>query len=215
VPVSQVTPNVTEDCRTSTQGQADTSQRSDRSPPSVDSLHIITVRDIAGFRPHRDAWDRLAWEAPQSLPTQLPAWIEAGIASTTWHKERWFCSFAYRGDRLVGVLPVITVPHPVLGQGWPVLRTFDKHAPSADILLAPDHAEATFRALFAELQREVPTHLGVDLAAVRQNSPFWVAAQNGVDGYAVRYGAHARYSRLDVSGDHEAYLASLGNLAET
>jgi CelD/BcsL family acetyltransferase involved in cellulose biosynthesis len=178
----------------------------------VGGLRIITVRDVTGFGPHREAWDRLAWEAPQGLPTQLPAWVEAGIASTSWQKERWFCSFAYRGDRLVAVLPIVAVPHPVLGMGWPILHAFDKHARTVDILLAPDHAETTLRALLAELQREAPTHSGLDLKAVRQHSPFWALAENGLDGYVMRNGARVQYSFLDVSGDHEAYLASLGNM---
>jgi CelD/BcsL family acetyltransferase involved in cellulose biosynthesis len=179
---------------------------------SAAGIRVVTVRDVADLRPHRHAWDRLAWEAPQGIPMSLPGWIDAGISYQPWQTERWSCSFAYAGDKLVGVLPAIAAPHSVLGANWPVLRTFDNNAQSGDILLAPDHAVAAFKALLMALRREVPTHLGLDLKAVRRNSPFWTAINDGLDGYSVHCGAQARYSFLDVSGDHDAYWASLGNM---
>lgn len=178
----------------------------------ADDFRTVTVRDAAGLRPHLEAWDRLAWDAPQELPMQLPAWIAAAIRSEPWEKERWFCTFAYAGDKLVGVLPVIAVPHPALGPGWPVLRSFDKHSQSGDVLLAPDHAATAFKDLLKALRQEVPTHLGIDLKAVRRNSPFWTAVQNGLEGYDTRQGERVAYSLMDVSGDHDSYLASLGNM---
>jgi Acetyltransferase (GNAT) domain len=193
-------------------GKPEAAERGESPARPEAGIRVVTVRDVADLRPHLHAWDRLAWEAPQELPMQLPIWVDAGIHYQAWQKERWFCSFAYVDDQLVGVLPIIATPHPVLGESWPVLRTFDKNAQSGDILLAPDHAVAALQALLTALRREVPTHLGLELKAVRQNSPFWAAVQNGLDGYDMHYGARAMYSFLDVSGDYDAYLASLGNM---
>ncbi len=48
-------------------------------PAGADGLRTVTVRDFGGLAPHRSAWDRLAWEAPQMVPTLLPAWVEASL----------------------------------------------------------------------------------------------------------------------------------------
>ena len=86
-------------------------------------LRTVTVHDFDALAPHFAAWDRLAWKAPQRLPTLLPAWVDAFLRHKLKPNERWLCSFAYIGDHLVGVLPVIATPHRLLGSSWPTLRT--------------------------------------------------------------------------------------------
>jgi hypothetical protein len=112
----------------------------------------------------------------------------------------------------VGVLPIIVTPHPVLGQRWPILRTAGRLTPSGDIALAPDYATEALKALLLELGRQVPTYCELSLPAVRQNSPVHTALQSGVDGYIVLRSAHHRFSRLDVTGRYDEYIASLGNI---
>jgi CelD/BcsL family acetyltransferase involved in cellulose biosynthesis len=187
-------------------------EQTENSALENDKVRIITVHDLTALRLHQCAWERLARESPQALPMQLPTWILAGITSGTWHKETWFCSLAYIGDRVVGVLPVIVSPHPIFGRRWPVLRSFDILSQSGDILLASDYAPMALRALLAELRQQVPSHLSLHLKAVRHNSLFWEAARNGLDGYSLRQMGTCQYSRLDVSGDHNSYLASLGKM---
>jgi CelD/BcsL family acetyltransferase involved in cellulose biosynthesis len=165
--------------------------------------------------PHLAAWDQLAWEAPQKLPILLPGWVDAFLRHRLTPNERWLCCFAYLGDRLVGVLPVIVTPHRLLGSAWPTLRTpSDAHTPSGDVLLAPDQARAAFEALLTELRRQMPHHLGLDLKAVRQNSPVWEAIKDGLGGYAVRFGLRSRFSFLDVRGSADAYWSSLGKMRQ-
>ena len=80
------------------------------------------------------------------------------------------------------------------------------------MLLAPENAEAALGALLAELRVQVPNLLGLDLKAVRQNSPVWNAIQGDVGAYASRRGLRSMYSFLDVKGDFNRYLAGLGNM---
>ncbi|WP_404289331.1 GNAT family N-acetyltransferase [Microvirga sp. RSM25] len=176
-------------------------------------MRTVTVRDIEAMAPHLDAWDHLAWEAPQGLPTLLPDWVDAFLQHKLSPGEHWLCCFSYIGDRLVGVLPVIITPHRILGSSWPTLRTpSDAHTPSGDVLLAGDQAEPAFKALLAELRRQVPHHLSLEMKAVRQNSPVWESIKEGGSGYTIRLGLRSQYSFLNVKEDADTYWSSLGNI---
>jgi predicted N-acyltransferase len=176
-------------------------------------LRTVSVRNIEDIATHFDAWDHLAWEAPQRLPPLLPDWVSAFLQHKLSPSEHWLCCFAYIGDRLVGALPVIITPHRILGSSWPTLRTpSDVLTLSGDVLLACDHAKPAFEALLVELRHQVPHHLSLELKAVRQNSPVWEAVKGGIHGYVVRYGLHSQYSLLNVKGDADSYWSSLGNM---
>jgi hypothetical protein len=152
-------------------------------------VRIVTVHELDGLQPHLEAWDHLAWESPQALATMLPAWAEPVFRHGLRPHWRWTCCFAYAGERLVGVLPIIVTPHPVLGQRWPILRTNGKLTPSGDLPLAPDCASETLEALLAEVRRQVPNYCELNLPAVRRNSPVLTALQNGMEGNLVLYSA--------------------------
>jgi predicted N-acyltransferase len=175
-------------------------------------LHIITVHNFEDLRIHIDAWDKLASSVPQKNPYLLPAWIDAAFRHALAPDERWLCCFAYSGEQLAGVLPIITRPHPLLGPNYPLLRTFDKYAQSGEALLAPEHAAPALRALLAQIKSEFPKHLSLDMKAVRPSSPLWEAIGEGVDGYTVRCGRHHSFSFLNVEGDLDVYMASLGSM---
>lgn len=176
-------------------------------------MRTVTVRNFEALAPHRSAWDRLAWEAPQMMQTLLPAWVEASLRTGLTGDDRWLCSFAYAGTRLVGVFPAIVASRRTLGGRRSVLQTCsDRLSPSGDIALAPDQAGVALQALLAEIRREEPTHLGIDFKAVRQNSPLHAVLQDGVDGYLILNGRRSLHSVLDVRGDFASYLAPLKSM---
>lgn len=177
----------------------------------AEAITTTTVRDFDGLAPHLAAWDELAWAAPQKIANLLPAWTDAFLRHRLGPDERWLCSFAYSGSTLIGVMPVIVSPHPILGPARPVLRTpHDALTPSGDIVLAPGHAETALRALLEELTREVPGHVGIELKAVRSTSALWKALEGGVDGHIARTGLRNFFAYLDVNGTFQAHLATLG-----
>jgi hypothetical protein len=176
-------------------------------------LRTVTIRDFESFALHLPAWNRLAYEAPQKTPTLLAGWTDAFLRHRLASRETWFCSFAYIDDELVGVLPVIVAPHPVLGQSRPLLRVpFDEFTPSGDVLLKPNHAHAALRGLLEEVRRQAPGHLGLELRAIRYNSPLWESIEGGIDGYLTQKGQRSSYSYLNVAGSYENYLEGLGRL---
>jgi CelD/BcsL family acetyltransferase involved in cellulose biosynthesis len=182
--------------------------------PEPESLRTVTVRTFDALVPHLAAWNGLAWRAAQKLPTLLPGWVDAFLRHRLKSNESWFCSFAYAGDELVGVLPVVVTPHPILGRRWPVLRTpSDDYTHSGDIVLTADHPGAALHALLAGVQREVPGHLRLDLHAVRQSSPVLSALENACSGYVVQRGRSLMYSLLGVQGNFDAYLTGFGHMS--
>jgi CelD/BcsL family acetyltransferase involved in cellulose biosynthesis len=176
-------------------------------------IRTVVVRDLNELQSHVAAWDQLAWNSPQKIPTLLPSWVDAFLRHKLSSNESWLCCFAYAGDRLVGVLPVIATPHSFLGSARPMLRTpSDAHTPSGDIALAPNAPAGALGALLAEVGRQVPGHLGLDLKAVRRSSLVWNAIGAGVAGYLVRTGLRTRFSFLDVGGDFDEHSAGLGQI---
>jgi CelD/BcsL family acetyltransferase involved in cellulose biosynthesis len=177
-------------------------------------VRTIAVYNIDELAPHIPAWDRLTWETPQRIPTLSSVWVDAFLRHRLAANEKWFCIFAYTGDELIGVLTVIVSPHPILGKHRPLLRTpADAFmTTSGDIALAPNQAAKALSALLAQASREVPGHLGLELKAVRQNSPVLTALQSGIRGYIARKDRVSQYSLIDVQGDFANYLAKLGNL---
>ncbi|WP_187390167.1 GNAT family N-acetyltransferase [Aurantimonas sp. DM33-3] len=174
-------------------------------------IRTVTVRDLEGLSDHAEAWDRLAWSAPRALPSLLPAWIEAFFRHQIKPHEGWFCSFAYRLEELVGVLPVVVKPHPLFGRAFPLLQTpFDNLTNSGDIALASEHAGPTLAALLDEARREQPRHLGLALPAVRQNSSLWKAVAEGFSGHAVMRGRVFPYDKIDLRIGTRGYHDQLG-----
>lgn len=173
------------------------------------NIRTVTVRDFDALIPHIPAWERLVWQSPQNVWTLLPGWVDAFLRHKLTSKESWFCSFAYTGERLVGALPIIVTPHPLLGRRWPQLRPVCN-----DIVLASDCAVMALKSLLAEIAREVPHHLGLNLKAVRHNSPLWVALQEGASGYIVHNGPRHRYWHLDVREGFDTYWVGLRKMRQ-
>jgi hypothetical protein len=178
-----------------------------------EDVRVVTARRFDDLAPHAEAWDRLARQAPQMIPSLMPGWVDAFLRHRLRPGEQWLCCFAYSANALVGVLPVVVMPHPVFGLAKPLVRTpSDDLTPSGDVLLAPDHAAVALRALTSRLRQEVPGHLSLSLRCVRQNSPVMLALEDGLDGYVRFSGSRSKFSFLNVEGSFEGYLAGLGNM---
>ncbi len=185
-----------------------------RSPDvAIEPVRVVTVRDFDGLQPHMEAWDRLAWESPQGLATMLPAWVTATFRHGLWPQWRWMCCFAYAGEQLIGVMPVVITPHPILGRRRPLLRTYGKLTTSGDIALASEYASEALEALLEELVRQEPGHVGLDMQAVRHNSPVWPALQNMAAEHLVLTSARQRFSILDVRGSFENFIGNFKRMA--
>lgn len=176
-------------------------------------IRTVSVRAVDALSDHADAWDRLGMLAPQRLPTLLPDWMDAFFRHRVSEQQSWFCNFAYLGDRLIGVLPIVVSPHPIFGRARPLLMTpYDDLTNSGDILLATEHAHEALAALMQQVRREQPAYLELLFPAVRQTSLLWAATAGGLPKHVVMKGRIRRYSKVDIAAGENIYLESLGSL---
>ena len=174
----------------------------------------IAVDDLDALAPHAKAWTQLASSSAPELPVFGYEWVRTFLAHRLSLRERWRCVFAYRGDTLVGILPLIVVPHSLLGMGAPTLRTpTDLHTLMGGPILAPGgEVVAAADALIRE-------HLHLEPRAVRITFERLI---RGAD-YARTVNAlrlkHTGLSRpsgvdgcyLDTRGEFNDHLRSLGS----
>jgi hypothetical protein len=98
-------------------------------------LRAEVIDSIAALEPYRDEWNRLALAAPQKLPMLSHAWVSSYLENFLNPNETWCCIFAFDGDQLVGLLPVIITPFRILGFSRPRLATpFNLHTFSVDFV---------------------------------------------------------------------------------
>ncbi|NOU36469.1 MAG: GNAT family N-acetyltransferase [Kiritimatiellaceae bacterium] len=81
----------------------------DESASPSGSLRIVEVDTFPELGKHADAWAELLLQSTTASPMLSYPWISAFFEHRLIPGERWLCLFAYEGDRLVGVLPLITV----------------------------------------------------------------------------------------------------------
>ena len=76
-------------------------------PP--DNIQIVDIRSIQELEPHADAWADLLLQSTAASPMLSYPLISAFFETQILPSETWFCLFAYEGEQLVGILPMIAV----------------------------------------------------------------------------------------------------------
>ncbi|WP_457550979.1 GNAT family N-acetyltransferase [Desulfobacula sp.] len=74
-----------------------------------DNIQIVDVRSIQELEPHADAWAGLLLQSTAASPMLSYPLISAFFETQILPSETWLCLFAYEGEQLVGVLPLIAV----------------------------------------------------------------------------------------------------------
>ena len=85
-------------------------------------LRVVVARSPEGLAEHAAAWDEVLRAVPHPAPQLSYAWVATLLEHEVGPGDAWCCCFAYDGERLVGVLPVVARPHQLLGGRWPRLR---------------------------------------------------------------------------------------------
>jgi len=170
--------------------------------PPASPLDVTCVQDLASLEAHSAAWDALAASLPQCLPMLTHAWVATYLERTEAPEGSWLVLLAYDGDALVGVLAglvargVVRVP-------------CDYHTENGDLVLAVGREAEALEALLGELRRRVPRLLGVELGAVREDSPTWVALRASPSGWTWAREPALEGSSFAIEGDAETWFSDL------
>ncbi len=74
-------------------------------PPA--GMKIVDVRNLEDLAEHADAWNELFRKADRLSPLLSCQWLSAFFQNMVAPSERWLCLFAYEGDRLIGIFPLV------------------------------------------------------------------------------------------------------------
>ncbi len=86
-----------------------------------EKLQIKAVQTFNELELHIDAWNQLAFKAPQQLPMSSYAWVLSHFEHYLSADESWVCLFAYDEKELVGVMPLVVRSRSFLGFKFVVL----------------------------------------------------------------------------------------------
>lgn len=176
-------------------------------------IHILRTDSFSQLQQHAIAWDTLALEAPQRLPMLSHAWVSSYLEHRLSAGERWVCLFAYRADRLVGVLPLICSSGRFMGIQYSRLRTpRDLETRASDILVTVDSEDNVLLIigrLIEETVRVFPRTLCLEIHGVRSNSPTLYNIRQLKKKVAVlkRPDYGGRY--INVNGDFQGFTSKL------
>lgn len=124
-----------------TSDAAETARPAAAEPAEV--LRIETIRELEALAGHEAAWNALASTGLPARPMFSGAWVLPGLLARP-ASDRIEVSLAWRGERLVGVLPLMH-RGALLRSIWVSLT--DDHTYSGGPLLAPDEPPSTLEAL--------------------------------------------------------------------
>ncbi len=139
-------------------------------------VRIVDVRTADELDAHRSAWNELLLQSTAASPTlsypHLSAFLETQVAAP----ERWMCLFAYEGERLVGVMPLIASRRiGVLGFSVVVMRApYNVMHTGAVDCLTVDGREQILEVFIAYLNRMRRSWAVVNLRELDERSPSMV-----------------------------------------
>ena len=175
-----------------------------------DGVKIIAVSELAALESHADAWNKLALSMTAALPMVSYAWVASYFEHQLRPGEKWLCLLAYRDDKLLGVLPLLIVPHPIWGTRSPRLRMPGNYdTVSVDAALSESEPEKVFGYLLFALRKAFPSFQSLEFSRLPEKSATLASlGRIAKHFFAVRETAgFGNYVRID--GTYEKYLDSL------
>jgi CelD/BcsL family acetyltransferase involved in cellulose biosynthesis len=169
-------------------------------------VRVASTSSVEELARHAGAWDELAVASPERLPMLSHAWV-ASFLENDHLRSRWRCLFAYEGDRLVGVLPVMRAREGIPGVRLSGTLAPELHTYSAYPLLDEASARPALSAMLTELRAAEPRYLWLRFGGVRQDAT--IMSVQGLQGVALRNVEAANWrksgSLLPVQGSLKEY----------
>ncbi len=173
-------------------------------------MHIEKIHDLNQLSSYSDSWNKLAFNAPQKLPTLSYAWVASFYEHMLLPGESWLCLMAMKGEELVGVLPVVISPHRVFGLKRPHLRTpHNSHTFSVDFLVAGGMEHEVLPELLESLLQLQPNAFGFFLDRLTGDSPTLSILRSGWKNATILKEFNGFGSYLKIMGSFEEYRKRL------
>jgi CelD/BcsL family acetyltransferase involved in cellulose biosynthesis len=132
-------------------------------------VRVCEARTAQELLTHAEAWNELALASPEQQPMLSHAWVASFVEHAIEPGQTWRCLFAYAGEDLVGVLPLVTGRHQVMGAR--LHGPVDTHTRSGYALLRAGAEHRAFSALVAAVGDQEPTYLKLHLRGIREGAP--------------------------------------------
>ncbi len=180
-------------------------------PPA--GLRIVDVRDAADLAGHAAAWAELLLQSPAASPMLSYPHVSAFFETQVEPPETWLCLFAYEGENLVGVLPLIA-SRAVAALGFSLLYLkvpYDAlHTSAVDCLTLDGHEEILeiFVDYLARIPRAWPL---IRIREVPEISPSMVYLAGGKSRLRAVKKVSASENYIPVPADFAAYHAGLSS----
>jgi CelD/BcsL family acetyltransferase involved in cellulose biosynthesis len=178
-------------------------------PAMTETLRTEVAGSVEALEAHAAAWNALAAAAPQQLPMLSHAWLAGFFEHMCPPESRWACVFAYRGTRLVAVLPIVAVVRKQFGISYTLLTTpRDDHTQIGDLLALEQDGDAAVAAV-ARARVEFPEASCLEINRFSAASPLlrWLQAGQIPGRHTVNLDSYGAY--LPVPADYAEFRRNL------
>lgn len=174
-------------------------------------LQIKVVQSFEELRFHADSWNQLAFEVPQQLPMSSYAWVSSYFEHYLEIDESWACLFAYDGDELVGVMPLVVKSYSLLGFKFALLGTHrSAQTCSIDLLAKQGQENIVIPVLIDAAIEYYPYQVGIVFDRLPENSPT-IAVLENLSGFTLTKELDSVGAFLKIADNFAQYRASLSS----
>ncbi len=176
-------------------------------------LRVMDVRSAQDLAPHARAWAELLLQSPAASPMLSYPQISAFFETQLLESESWLCLFAYEGERLVGVFPLISVrSFGVPGFSILCLKTpyNNLHTSGVDCLTL--HGREEIVDVFVDYLSLIPrTWPLIRLRELPEHSPTMVYLRRAGSKLSVVKNLSGAEGYIPILGDFEKYRSELSS----
>jgi len=176
------------------------------------NIYTVIVKSVNSLALYRNQWDELLSKSPQKSPTLSYAWLATFFEHCLRPNESWMCILAYEHNTLLGLLPVIVRPHPILRRHFPMLSTpNDLQTNSVDFLVAQGREYEAITILLRALTEALPRWLHLKLVRIPEDSPTLQLTHKSLSGFYVLHDLNGWGFYVRISGAFEDYFNALSS----
>ncbi len=173
-------------------------------------LDVVCVSSFEDLYRYAEAWDMLVLESPHPMPFSTYAWMVSYFEHCLKPGESWSCLMALDGDRLAGVLPVLSGTMPsITGHHLQFRTPFDPHTYSTDMVAEVGCEKEVARAFLSHLQKDHSNWYRLEMKRIPAESAMLSEARRGLDGLSGLYELCDGSRYLRTVGSYDDYRRSL------